>query len=74
MDNFLFELANAKYRMYNELYKLKPYASTEQECFSRIKHQSKYVQLLDVINMLPTQERQKFNEIEREYFSDAAYV
>lgn len=74
MDQFLFELAEMKYRMYHELFKFNPSAYTAQECFERIKYDSMYKKLLDIIGILPVEQARKLTEIEREYFSDAPYV
>lgn len=74
MNDFLYEIASMKHRMWHELYKFKPYAMTNQECFDRVRYSSKYEQLLEVINLLPNEQAKKLNEIEEEYFSDALYV
>ncbi|MBM7598251.1 hypothetical protein JOC34_000608 [Virgibacillus halotolerans] len=72
MENFLYYLAESKYSMY--FYLFKQSARTSGECFSRIKVDSKYKQLLDTINRLPNKEQQRLREIERQYFEDAPYV
>lgn len=74
MDQFLFELAEMKYRMWHELFKFKPQAYTSDECIDRVKYLSRYEQLLNIINLLPNQQSKQLSEIERQYFSDAPYV
>lgn len=69
MYQFIYYLAETKYRMYHELYKFKPYASTNKECVSRIELKSKYEQLLDTINQLPASESLQLKHIEEEYFN-----
>ena len=74
MDNFLYTLAEMKYRMWHELFKFNTQATTSEECFKRIKYMAKYEQLLEIINLLPIEDTRKLSAIEREYFSDAPYV
>lgn len=74
MDQFLYDLAEMKYRMFHELYKFKPQAHTSLECFERIKFQSRYEQVLNIIGLLPVVELNKLHSIEQEYFPDAPYV
>ena len=59
MDEFLRELANRKYRYYHFLYKRKPQAYTDNECYERIKDSAKYLEVLDIINSLPPKEKMK---------------
>jgi len=68
--NIFFKLVEDKYRMYNELYKFKPYASTCEECFNRIELKAKYTYLLELINQLPLKESQDLEKIEAEFFDD----
>jgi hypothetical protein len=74
MDDFLYELAYMKYRMWNELFKIKSSAYSSEECLKRIEMLAKYDQLLDIINLLPQNQKIELREIEQEYFSDAPYV
>jgi hypothetical protein len=74
MNDFLYSLAEMKYRMFHELYKFNPQAYTKDECFKRIKYQSRYDQLLDIISLLPLKELQQLHKIEEDYFYDAPYV
>lgn len=74
MEDFLYTLAEIKYRMYHELFKFRLNASSEKECFDRIKYLSRYEQTISIINLLPQEQKQRFKEIEVEYFSDAPYV
>ena len=74
MDDFLYELAYMKYRMWNELFKIKSSAYSSEECLKRIEMLAKYDQLLQIIKLLPVKESLQLNEIEREFFSDATYV
>ena len=63
MDRFLEELANKKWRYYYLLYKKKPQAHTQEECFERIQFKAKYEEVLDIINMLPPKESIKVREL-----------
>lgn len=74
MEDFLYTLAAMKYRMYHELFKFRLSANTDKECFDRIKYLTKYEQTVNIINLLPVDEKNKFSEIESNYFSDAPYV
>jgi hypothetical protein len=74
MDDFLYSLAEMKYRMWHELFKFKPSAHTEDDCINRLKYLSKYNQVLEINNLLPITETQKLTEIEKEFFNDAPYV
>jgi hypothetical protein len=74
VEDFLYSLAEMKYRMYHELFKFRLSANTDKECFERIKYLMKYEQTVNIINMLPVDQKNRFREIESEYFSDAPYV
>lgn len=74
MDEFLYNLAYMKYKLWNELFNYQKSADTSEECFRRIEKLAKYNQLLKIINILPVKETMKFCEIEKEFFSDAPYV
>lgn len=74
MNEFLYTLAEIKYRMYHELFIFKPTAYTDDECNRRIKYLAKYEQTLAIINLLPIEEERRLRAIENEYFSDAPYV
>lgn len=74
MNEFLYTLAEIKYRMYHGLFIFKPTAYTYDECSRRIKYLAKYEQTLAIINLLPNEEETRLRAIEREYFSDAPYI
>jgi hypothetical protein len=74
MDQFIYYLAETKYRMYHELHIFKPSAYTHDECSRRLEVIHKYHNLLEIIAMLPLNEQRQLSEIEQEYFSDAPYV
>ena len=74
MDDFLYSLAEMKYRMWHELFKFKPSAYTEDDCIGRYKYLARYNQVLEIINLLPIKESQQLTAIEKEYFNDAPYV
>lgn len=74
MNDFLYELAMMKYRMYHELFKINTIVSRSEDCYNRIKYLAKYDQLLQIINLLPLKQSQEMLKIEQDYFSDAPYV
>lgn len=49
-------------------------ALTSEECFDRIKKKAQYEAVLEIIAMLPLDETNTFNEIERDLFPDAPYL
>ncbi|MGG3986981.1 hypothetical protein [Bacillus smithii] len=73
MDQFLYHLAEMKYRMWHELYVFAPRIADE-EYLEIIKAQSKYIFLLEIIDLLPEEQAITFREIEQEFFSDSPYV
>lgn len=74
MDEFLYDLAYMKYKLWNELFNYQKSAYTSEECFKRIEKLARYDQLLKIIDMLPVKETLDFYEIEKEFFGDAPYV
>jgi hypothetical protein len=74
LEQFIYYLAETKYRLYHELHIFKPCAYTEEECTNRIKAKHKYETNLETIAMLPLEQQLKLERVEKEYFSDAPYV
>lgn len=71
MNSFLQELADRKYRYYRYLYIVKPQAYTQEDCYERIKKQSKYQEVIDVIDYLPLDQKifvdDRFNEMKEDF-------
>lgn len=74
MEQFIYHLGEIKYRLYHELYIFNSNAHTEEECLSKIKAIHKYETILEIISLLPHDQKLKFSDIEKEYFSDTPYV
>jgi hypothetical protein len=62
MEDFLLFLAEKKFRYYRLLYKLKPQAYTNDECYERIEAKAKYEEVMEIINGLPFKEEMKVKE------------
>lgn len=67
MNEFLEELASRKWRYYHFLHKRKPQAYTTDDCIERIKINTKYQEVLEIIDDLPLKEqaivKQRFEEL-----------
>lgn len=68
MDQFLYHLAEMKYRMWHELFEFDPRISDE-EYLRIIKVQGKYMFLLEIIDLLPEEQAITFRKIEQKFLN-----